>query len=33
MGDMLFHSKFNKQEYDKELNVVIEENVRNLTDY
>ena len=33
LGDMLLRSKFKKNEYKKELNVVIEENVRNLTDY
>ena len=33
LGDMLLQSKFDKTEYKKELNVVIEENVRNLTDY
>lgn len=33
LGDMMLRSKFDKTEYKKELNVVIEENVRNLTDY
>jgi predicted Zn-dependent peptidase len=33
LGDMMLRSKFDKREYKKELNVVIEENVRNLTDY
>jgi predicted Zn-dependent peptidase len=33
LGDMMLRSKFDKHEYKKELNVVIEENVRNLTDY
>jgi len=33
LGDMMLRSKFEKPEYKKELNVVIEENVRNLTDY
>ena len=33
LSDILLHSSFNKQEYDKEMNVVIEENVRNQTDY
>jgi predicted Zn-dependent peptidase len=33
LGDMMLRSKFDKSEYKKELNVVIEENVRNLTDY
>ena len=33
LGDMMLRSKFDKPAYKKELNVVIEENVRNLTDY
>ena len=33
LGDMMLRSKFDKREYKKELNVVLEENVRNLTDY
>lgn len=33
LSDILLHSYFNKKEYDKEMNVVIEENVRNQTDY
>lgn len=33
LSDILLHSYFNKKEYEKEMNVVIEENVRNQTDY
>jgi predicted Zn-dependent peptidase len=33
LSDILLHSHFNKKEYEKEMNVVIEENVRNQTDY
>lgn len=33
LGNIMLHSVFHKKEYDKELNVVIEENIRNLTDY
>ena len=33
LADILLHSSFNKTEYEKEMNVVIEENVRNETDY
>ena len=30
LSDMLFHSKFNKHEYDKERVVVVQENVNNM---
>jgi predicted Zn-dependent peptidase len=33
LGNIMLHSVFNAKEYKKELNVVIEESVRNLTDY
>lgn len=33
LGNIMLNSMFNKKEYKKELNVVIEESVRNLTDY
>ena len=33
LGNIMLHSKFNPTEYKKELNVVIEESVRNTTDY
>jgi predicted Zn-dependent peptidase len=33
MSDMLLHSEFDKREYEKELNVVIEENVSKMTEY
>ena len=33
LGDIMMNSVFNKKEYEKEMNVVIEENKRNLTDY
>jgi predicted Zn-dependent peptidase len=33
LGNIMLNSVFNKKEYKKELNVVIEESVRNLTNY
>jgi predicted Zn-dependent peptidase len=33
LSDMMLHSTFNKTSYAREMNVVIEENVRDLTDY
>jgi predicted Zn-dependent peptidase len=33
LSDILLHSTFQKPEYEKEISVVIEENVRNVTDY
>jgi len=33
LGDIMLNSVFDKKEYEKEMNVVIEENKRNLTDY
>ena len=33
LGDMMMNSVFDKKEFEKEMNVVIEENKRNLTDF
>lgn len=33
LGDLVLNSSFKKSEFDKELQVVIEENVKNMTDY